>query len=279
MYQRPHWSYSSLNQYLRCPLQFFFERVLGLPRPTIGSGLVLGSAVHSALETYHLALKEDRSPNHDQIRKSFIDAWESREAGAKVTFKAGDSKEDAIAMGVALIELYLKEPPPTNIIAVEQRLIAPVRNSRDEYLETPIVSVADLITEENDTLKIKEFKTSGRAYSAIEAETSLQPTCYVNAVHEVYGRSAEVDYTVLVKTKTPKIQKVSANRLDEELGRLGDIVETIERAVQTNVFYPVETPMNCSTCPFRGPCREWGRKQRPPAEAVATAKLNGTVSC
>ena len=34
MSDRPHWSYSSLAQYLRCPLQYYFERVVHLERVT-----------------------------------------------------------------------------------------------------------------------------------------------------------------------------------------------------------------------------------------------------
>ena len=122
-----------------------------------------------------------------------------------------------------------------------------------------LVAIADLITCVEDGLKVHEFKTSGRTYSDMEADTSHQPTCYVNAVQEVFGEPARVEYTVLVKTKTPKVQRLEAVRHDEDLGRLGDIVQTIEKAVDASIFYPVESPMNCSTCPYRQPCREWTR--------------------
>ena len=52
----PHWSYSAISQYLRCPLQYFFQRILGLPSRSIGLGLVLGSAVHAGLAEYHRRL-------------------------------------------------------------------------------------------------------------------------------------------------------------------------------------------------------------------------------
>lgn len=91
----------------------------------------------------------------------------------------------------------------------------------------------------------------------MEAETSLQTTCYINAAQEVFGTPATVEYTVLIKTKTPKVQRLTAVRNDEDLARLGDIVETIERGINAEIFYPVETPLNCSTCPYRQPCREW----------------------
>ncbi|HWG41281.1 MAG TPA: PD-(D/E)XK nuclease family protein, partial [Gemmataceae bacterium] len=163
--------------------------------------------------------------------------------------------------GSPLIETYLQEPPPQNIIGIEHEIIAPIHNSRGEYLERPLLSVADLITESNEELTVQEFKTSGRAYSEMEAETSLQPTCYVNAAQEAFGQPAIVEYTVLVKTKTPKIQRLKAVRHEDDLARLGDIVENIDRAIEAKVFYPVENPLNCSTCPHRQPCREWGRKE------------------
>jgi CRISPR/Cas system-associated exonuclease Cas4 (RecB family) len=197
------------------------------------------------------------------LHKIIVATWTKRENETRISFRDGETQDGLMAQAIALIEHYLKEPPPENIVAIEQEIIAPLHNSQGEYLETPLVAVADLITEGNEELAVREFKTSSRAYSEMEAETSLQPTCYVNAVQEIYGHPATVEYTVLVKTKTPKVQRLTTVRTDEDLSRLGDIVETIERAIQAKVFYPVETPLNCSTCPFRQPCREWGRTENP----------------
>jgi CRISPR/Cas system-associated exonuclease Cas4 (RecB family) len=270
MNNRPHWSYSAISQFLACPLCYYFQRVIGLPATTVSSGLVLGSAVHHALAEYHRGIQARQPVNKDHLHDALVKGWEHREAEGTVIFKSGESKDDSIAQGVALVDAYLQEPPPENIMQVEQEIIAPMHNSQGEYLETPLVAVADLITTVSDGLKVHEFKTSGRAYSEIEADTSLQPTCYVNAVQEAFGESARVEYTVLVKTRTPKVQRLEAVRHEEDLGRLGDIVQTIERAVQAGVFYPVESPLNCSSCPYRQPCREWGRSTRIPLKMVSS---------
>jgi hypothetical protein len=146
MHVRPHWSYSSINQYLACPLRYYFQRILGLPQPTVGSGLVFGSAVHAALAHYHLALKLNRTPQRNAIHNAFVDAWNQRN-GIGITFKDGETRADLMTQGMALVELYLKEPPPERIVAVEQEIICPVHDSQGEYLETPLVAVADLIVE------------------------------------------------------------------------------------------------------------------------------------
>jgi CRISPR/Cas system-associated exonuclease Cas4 (RecB family) len=278
MINRPHWSFSALNQYLRCPLQFFFERVLGLPQPTISSSLVLGSAVHRTLESYHRGLMQGRIAGIDELRPVFLDAWESREKAIEITYRNGDNRDDTIQQGLGLIGLYLNEPPPQNIVAIEQQMIVPLHDCRGHYLETPLVAVIDLLTRIEGGLKVTEFKTSGRAYGDFEAESSLQPTCYVNAVHEMYGELATVEFAVLVKTKTPKLQRIVADRNDDDLSRLGELVQTVERAVAAKVFYPVESPMNCSTCPYREPCQQWGRPTESRIEVVKS-ELAEVVRC
>ncbi|MCI0462770.1 MAG: PD-(D/E)XK nuclease family protein [Gemmataceae bacterium] len=257
MPQRPHWSSSALQQYLACPLRYYFQRVLGLPARTAPAHLVLGSAVHAALAEYHRGLLLGRQVKLDHLREVLLETWGAREKEQTVTFRDGESRADLLAQGEALLAAYLQEDPPEGIVAVEHEVLAPVQNSRGEYLETPLVAVTDLLTHPGAAYRVFEFKTSGRALSTSEAATALQPTCYVNAVQAVFGAPAVVEYVVLVKTRTPKVQRLTATRSDEDLGRLGDLIQAVERAVEAAVFYPVESPLNCSGCPYRGPCRSW----------------------
>ena len=275
---RSHWSYSAITQYLRCPQQYFFQRVLGIPSRSIGTGLALGSAVHAGLAAYHQRLQRKEAIDTEVVLKAFHECWDEKELNETIQYRDGDTREDSIAQGVHLLELYFKEPPPEGIVAVEQRILVPLYNSQGEYLETPLVAITDLITETNEDLTVKEFKTSGRAYSESEVESSLQPTCYVHAVRQTLGRDANVEYTVLVKTKTPKIQRLKTSRYAEDCGRLGDLVQTIQRAVDLGIFYPVESPMNCSTCPYRQPCRERGQSL-PPQELVQLQVPQEAMEC
>ena len=279
MEARKHWSYSSINQYLRCPLQYYFQRILKLPQPTVGSGLVLGSAIHNALAVYHQCLMKDQKPEELAIRQAYLKSWVDREREQTVEYKAKESREDLIEQGLSLLNLYLDQPPPENIVAIEQRFLVPLHNSDGEYLETPLLAFTDLIIKEADVLKVTEFKTSGRSYGSFEVESSLQATCYVNAVIETIGEMPSVEYAVLVKTKTPKLQRLKTARTEEDLGRLGDLVQNIERAVINEIFYPVETPLNCSTCCYRQQCRDW----KPPGIAADAAievhELNGAGAC
>lgn len=254
---RPHWSYSQLFQFLRCPLNYYFERVLKLERPFVPSGMAVGSAVHVALAEYHKALQHNRPVSPAQIQATFQSAWEDSENRQPIQFRNGETREASIDQGVALLEVYMQEPPPENILAVEQPMIVPLHTSGGEFLEKPLVAVVDLLCRDEDGLRVTEFKTSGRRYSESEADTSLQPSCYAHAVGERYDEPVTVKFVVLVKTKKPAVQRVDTVRTDADLARLGDVIQGVERAIEAGAFYPIESPMNCTTCSFREPCREW----------------------
>ncbi|QDT29901.1 PD-(D/E)XK nuclease superfamily protein [Gimesia panareensis] len=280
MRTRPHWSFSALNQYLRCPLQYYFERVLRIPRKSVGSGLIFGSAVHNALAVYHQSLQRGEDPDWQQIQQEYLETWLFREDEQTVEYKPKESRDDLIAQGLELLKLYCEEPPPQEIVSVEHRCYIPLSNSEGDYLVTPLIAIADLVTREIEgCLKITEFKTSGRAYGEFEVEKSLQATCYVNMLWEGFGEWASVEFTVLVKTKTPKIQRLKTARNEDDIGRLGDLVETVERAVENEIFYPIETPVNCSMCAFRKECREWKPRKTVTEQNPELVELNGVEVC
>ncbi len=240
------------------PLQFYFERVLKLPRKDMTDAQVLGSAVHSALATYHRRLRAGTATDAESIRQAYLDAWDEVVGDGQVVAPGGKPLGGSRDLGVVLVETYLERPRSGIILAVKSPMLAPIANSNGDYLEKPVLIVADLITAREDgLLQVTEIKSSGRVYSESEVATSHQPTFYANALYEMTGGEPAVEYTVLVKTKLPKVQKIQAVRTTSDYQRLGDIIGAVERRVQAGIFHPVESPLNCSGCPFYRPCREW----------------------
>ena len=276
---RPHWSYSQVSQFLRCPLQYYFERVAKLPKPHISGGLALGAAVHRTLAAYHRAIQEGRAFESSRIHTVFLGTWEETENRETIQFRDGEDRAKLVDQGIALLELYAKEPVSSEIVAVEEELLVPLFDSQGRALEKPLLAVPDLLTREPDGLTVTEFKTSGRRYNELETDASLQASCYVQAVQDRYDEQPRVRYTILVKTKTPQVQHLETIRNDTDLSRLGDIVQTVERAIQAEAFYPVESAMNCSTCPFFRPCREWRGGTSGPETALSTDDQEIPVSC
>ena len=131
MVRRPHWSYSQLNQFLRCPLQYFFDRIAKVPKAFTASGLVLGGAVHEALAAYHHGLKTCQPLTKEKLTDAFLTGWQNRHSEGPVHFSKGETISELVDQGVALLEAYAEEPPPERIVAVEQELLVPLRPSAE----------------------------------------------------------------------------------------------------------------------------------------------------
>lgn len=254
----PHWSYSAISQYLRCPLQYYFERVLRLPQPFISSNLVLGSCLHEALSECHHELKKNDPWEVDELDSIFELSWNRQEGERKIAYRFGETREGVIAQGKALLHLYLQQPPPQGITDIEDRGLANLKHDQKTKLGKVLIAFFDLVLEWEDRWRIVEFKTSQQAYSQTQVDMALQATCYLHIWNELHGEPADLEYVVFIKTKVPKLQRLVTTRTSEDFRRLGNLVALVDRAVNEKLFFPNESPMNCSSCPYRQPCRDWG---------------------
>ena len=233
--------FSQLNQFLRCPLQYYFERVLKLERPyaPVPWSWVAASTrdSRSTIGTF----RQNRQIPAGHVQETFLNAWQANEDRQPIQFKERRTKDDLLAQGIALLELYLQEPPPQNIVAVEQPMMVPLFTSNGECLEKPLMAVLDLLNRDDHGLVVTEFKTASGRYGESETETKLQATAYSHAIQQRYDEKPGIRYVILVKTKKPQIQIVETVRNDEDAARLGDIIQAVERAIEAQAFYPNES--------------------------------------
>ena len=74
---------------------------------------VLGSAVHSALATYHIVkLQSGEAVTAESIRQAYLDAWDGQVEDGQVVTLGGKSLGDSRDLGMTLVEVYLEQPPP-----------------------------------------------------------------------------------------------------------------------------------------------------------------------
>ena len=73
---RPHWSYSSLNQLLNiCSLQWCFEKIEKIPRPFTPVAIAMGSVYHRVMEFIALSRMEQKLPSETDTRDLFHELW------------------------------------------------------------------------------------------------------------------------------------------------------------------------------------------------------------
>ena len=257
---RPHWSYSSLNQLLNlCSLQWFFDKVERLPRPFTPISLAMGSAYHRVMEFIALTRMEGKVPSESDTRALFHDLWEREgKEGPPLEKDEEQTPEDCAKQGAELAAAYLKQVDPRErVIAINETFAVPVGSS-----DRPLIGEIDCVVEDAGGKALVDWKTSARRWPRDQADKSLQPTVYLYAHRQLQvGQLPGFRFDVVVKNKTPVVERNFTTRNPDDFRRLECLVDKAERVIANEVFYPSDQSFACNGCVHREPCRAWHRNQ------------------
>lgn len=256
---RPHWSYSSLNQLLNiCSLQWFFEKVEKLPRPFTPVSLVFGQAFHRVMEYIALHRMEGRIPKASETCELFHTLWQRELMDSPPPDDTGDDPSLLGEQGAKMAEAYLNQiDPEERVLEINRPLAFPVGGS-----ERPLIGEIDCIVESNGEVELVDWKTSSRRWPKGQADTSMQPTVYLYGMNQIQpGCSGKFRFDVAVKNKSPVIERNYTTRNPDDYLRLERLVDKAEEIVQHELFYPSDQSFACNGCQFKEPCKAWHRNK------------------
>jgi putative RecB family exonuclease len=247
-----HWSWSKISLWLRCPQRFRFEYIERVQRQHVSVALLLGSAVHGALCLFHARVLQGETPSTAAIEQQVEDLLRSSIRGSDVPVTYSKTEPDleaAVLLSRQLIRTYLDSPRSGTVLAVEKELLTAVPG-----VSLPLVGVLDRIDRDpSGGVVVVELKTAGRAWSEEEASLHGQATTYA-ALMGSLGRPVRIRFEVLTKTKVPRLQAIETQRDSSDVERLMHEIRMVERAVKAGAFPRNQSPLNCSSCPYRRPC-------------------------
>jgi CRISPR/Cas system-associated exonuclease Cas4 (RecB family) len=255
--QFDHISYSAVSTFQACPLRFYFRYVLGLPERTISASLVMGTALHRAVQ-YHFErlMVGETGTDLDALLAVFQDAWESY-SEQRILFGKGDDRDTLGRLADRLLTTFLQSDfarPRGDILAVEEQLRGEVVPGCPDVLAR-----VDLIVDTGDELIVSDFKSSRTAWNSYKVQdTAPQLLLYSELVKPMAdGRPIKLAFAVVTKTKLPVLTVHDVPFDAQLIERTKKTVEQVWAAIQAGHFYPNPSPANCGTCPYRGPCRRW----------------------
>jgi len=254
---RDYVSFSALSTYRRCPLSYFFRYVLALPEETVSASLVFGTAIHRGLEhQFREMLIGNPIPSVDDMMAEYDLGWAERE-NQEVTFGQGENRTSLNALARRMFEAFLASPaaqPGGRIIAVEETL-------RGEFVPgmPDLLGRVDLMVDADDAFVIADWKTSRSRWSESQVEDATeQLLCYAALASDFApNRPIRLEFSVLTKTKEVQIEQHQSLADPRSIDRARRVAERVWRSIEAEHFYPAPSPMNCGSCPFRAPCREW----------------------
>jgi len=254
---RDYISWSAISTFRQCPLRYRFKYIDGLPEESVSAALIFGSGIHSAVEQhYQSILSGDPKPDLNALLFAYRSAWLPHEPDA-IQFGSTETRDSLDGLAARMLTAVLNSPAAS----VQGRVLGVEEEIRGMLIEgvPDLYGRIDLLTEDSDSLVITDIKTSRSKWSAEQIEDSgEQLLLYSHLASEIApGKRIATRFLVLTKTKEPVIEEHVREVEPAAVKRTLVSVERVWRAIESGVFYPARSTMNCSTCGYRAACRAW----------------------
>jgi putative RecB family exonuclease len=254
---RDYISWSAISTFRTCPLKYEFRYVDGLPEESVSSALVFGTGIHTAVEQHFQAiLSGDPKPDLDALLFAYRSAWLPHDPDA-IQFGSKETRESLDGLAARMLAAFLSSPAASvqgRVLGVEEEvrgmLVAGVPD---------LYGRVDLLTEDSDSLVVTDIKTSRGKWSQEQVEDSgEQLLLYPHLASEITpGKKIMTRLLVLTKTTEPVVEEHVRDVHPAAVKRTLAGVERVWRAIESGVFYPAPSTMNCAGCGFRAACRAW----------------------
>ena len=248
-----HLSYSSISAYLTCGRHWQYRYVEQAPALT-STNLLLGSAVHGAIEAY--IATPDRQP--DAMHELWRSSWAKQVDANEGRIDWGiDTPEGLSNQGLKLLThpetlLVLDALTPLGPEWIEKRVELHVPG-----VPVPVVGYIDIVTADGIP---GDFKTSARSWSEDKALGETQPLFYLAALNQAgytLNPQRRFRHYVFVKTKEPKVQIIEHSHTAGQLFWLFEMIRSVWQAIEAGVYPLNPTGWKCTPayCEYWTRCR------------------------
>jgi putative RecB family exonuclease len=254
---RPYVSWSSLSTFRQCPLKYKFRYIDGLPEESLSSALIFGSGIHSAVEQHFQAILSGApKPDLDALLFAYRSAWLPHDPDA-IQFGSKETRESLDDLATRMLTAFLTSPAAS----VQGRVLGVEEEIRGMLVEgvPDLYGRVDLLTEDSDSLVVTDIKTSRGKWSAEQVEDSgEQLLLYSHLASDISpDKKIAPRFLVLTKTREPVVEEHVREVAPGNVKRTLAGVERVWRAIESGVFYPAPSMMNCASCGYRAACRAW----------------------
>jgi len=236
---KPHYSYSAVNQYQKCPMQYYFRRELKLLIPPPGI-VIQGSAFDDAANhNYTAKLKSGQDEPLSVLQDVFMESLKERKDGADWTDQKVNFK-DIQTQGLQIVNLFRNYLSPKTIPLEVQKAYRIDFGERNYEF----IGYADLIADSEyadrrSGAMIIDHKVTGRMPSEDWVRLHPQLDAYAACYAVENGKEPLVAIDALVRgKKAPDAARIFAVRTPETSRRWWNTVHAVAKAIEAGIFFP-----------------------------------------
>jgi len=251
-----HLSISQINEYLGCSQQYFYHRVAKLDQYDTPSALVVGSAIHEAIEEFNLQKKQGVKVELSGMVHIFSQYLLKAGKAGPVNY-GKSSIEEQIRLSEIWLAAFLNEQ-------VEQEEVVSIEESFELFLpglSIPVVGRVDAVVQnEPDSITVIDYKTAASKPSQTDIDSNQQMTLYgIWARQRWPQKRIKVRMDYLIKSKrTPSFIRYETSRTNRDEQRLAMLFQKVYNHIlmlKADVIDPLPVrSWRCPSCSFRHAC-------------------------
>jgi DNA helicase-2/ATP-dependent DNA helicase PcrA len=235
-------SYGQVNDYTECPARYRFAHLIRLPTAP-SHHLVVGKALHAAVQAFHRAQQEGRPMSREALQAELDRHWES-------TGFVTRAHEDArMASARAALNRFWDEQQaePAPVIGVEQEFAFRFGADRVRGRMDRVDEAAD------GTVTVVDYKSGDvrdPATAARRARESLQLAIYALGWEAEHGRPPDDLALHFLESGLVGHSLPTPARLE----KARNLIAAAATGIRSGEFGANPGPMRCGGCPFRTIC-------------------------
>lgn len=244
-HQINNFSYTQLETYRRCPLQYKYQYILKVPT-TPTAALAFGDTIHKSLQTFYQEYIADRSVGLKRLLEIYRAAW------MPVGYVSAPQEQRYKREGEKILTNFLKvyHNQHLNILALEK--LFKIKVTSDINITGKIDRV-DRLT--GGAIEVIDYKT-GKKPEDRELKKSLQLSIYALAATDRGLYNKKLSQVTLSFYYLQEPSKVSFKKDEGEIiDTRREIIDIVEK-IRTSDFSPTPGPW-CDFCPFKMVCEAW----------------------
>ena len=243
-------SYSQLETFATCPLQYKYQYLLRIPT-TPSSVSSFGSTIHKTLQRfYRWFILEGKNKSVAFLERQLFGFYQKlwMPIGYSSLNHEQRTKEEGEKMLISFLTKFHR--PDLNILALEQSF--KIKISSDIYI-TGIIDRIDKIN--NNQIEIIDYKT-GKKPADRELKKSLQLSIYTMAGADKGFLNKKITEINLVFYYLQTQEKVTLKRTAAEINEVKEKVKEVVTEIRKNEF-PPNVGLHCDFCNFKMICEAW----------------------
>lgn len=265
----PIYSYSQLNTYGNCPLQYKLRYRDRIKRYTEGVEAFLGKMVHQTLEKCYNDVRLTRSNSLPELQTYYESVWRQNWHDEIAIVREEMTAEHYLAQGRQMLERYYHRYAPFQsdiTLGTEVRL----NFGLDDSSRYKFVGYVDRLSRAADEVyEIVDYKTGGRLPTQAEADSDRQLALYQIGLRQ---RWPNITAVRLVWHYLAFDEKLVSARNETALAELEQSMKTIVDEISDAAEFPPHESALCNWCEYPDLCplrKHYHAIEEMPPEAAA----------